>query len=620
MDDMASGTMRLLYVDDEPRLLDLCRHHLERNGNFAVETASGLEEATAKALGNDYDAIVSDYNLGGADGLELLRNVRAAGLRTPFIVFTGRGDEEVAIRALNLGADSYIRKDKDAGLLYQELEEVLAREAGRYRAERLRSVELDLLKLLSAGEGLQAVLDSMVAIAERHDPSVVCTVMLYDEEGGVLRPASGRGLGRDYWALLSEGVPIGERHGSCGTAAHTLSLASAPDIRDSPLWEPFPQVVATLLASGLRSCWSKPILSSDGRLLGTVANYGRDTGLPTDANLSVLDWLVKVAAIVIERSSLEGWFATAYDRYKDMLSINDEAIVLLDGEGGAVYANPSAVSLLEDAAVEGDGLAQMLEEQHRGRLLLIVDALRKGDKADMEVIFRLPTGRAMPCKVHLRGDCIDGAEWKVNMVIEELAPRGQTVDEAWSGFGGFASMEGALGRISRLFSSDEGFDESVDKALAVLGKLSGADRTYLFLRSDDGEVMRNTHEWCAEGVESMMHLLQNERVDEIVWWMERLEQDGVIEIPDVSSMPPEAGREKSTLDMQGIKSLYVLPLEVNGELQGFIGFDDVESIGDWSVEDKRLLRIGADIIASTVALEKAETELRGLVREGGGRQ
>ncbi len=614
MSGQSSGKVKLLYVDDEPHLLEMCRTYFERNGGMAVDTASGAAEALELARRNDYHAIISDYQMDGADGLQLLKDIRSSGDRTPFIIFTGKGGEDVAIRALNLGADFYIRKDSDVQQLYGELEDVLLRQVERYQEERLRSVELDLLKLLGGDGATQTVLDSIVSIAEEHDPSIVCTVMLYDEEENVLRLISGPGLDERYRALLREGFPVGGRHGSCGTAAHTLSLVSVPDIGESPLWQPYPEVLGAVVSSGLRSCWSKPVISADGRLLGTIANYGRAPGPPTEANISVLDWLVRVAAIAIERHSLEDWFAKAYERYKEMLANSNEATVLLDDDARAVYANPKAEELLDDG-LEGKDFSMLLEPLYKERLTTIVKALGKGDNADMEAPFLLRSGRALPCKVSLRGDRIEGAEWSVNAVIKDCPSKVQTIDEAWDGIEGPADLEAAMGRMSRLFSAGEDFDVSVDKALAILGKLSGASRTYLFLLNDDGEVMRNSHEWCAQGVEPQKHRLQNERVDEIVWWIDRLEKDGVIEIPDVSEMPPEAERERKILELQGIKSLYVLPVEIAGSVVGFIGFDDVDNVGDRSAADKRLLRVGVGIIGSSVALERAERELRAMMAD-----
>jgi DNA-binding response OmpR family regulator len=74
-------------------------------GQFQVDIASSVNEAIGKMKEESYDAVVSDYQMPGKDGLSFLGELREKGNEIPFIVFTGKGREEIAIKALNLGAD-----------------------------------------------------------------------------------------------------------------------------------------------------------------------------------------------------------------------------------------------------------------------------------------------------------------------------------------------------------------------------------------------------------------------------------------------------------------------------------------------------------------------------------
>ncbi|HOI59508.1 MAG TPA: response regulator, partial [Methanoculleus sp.] len=91
---------RILYVDDEEALLDLGRMFLEREDGIAVDVTASPHEALRMIRTGRYDAVISDYQMPEMDGIELLKQVREAGSRVPFIIFTGRGREEVAIEAL----------------------------------------------------------------------------------------------------------------------------------------------------------------------------------------------------------------------------------------------------------------------------------------------------------------------------------------------------------------------------------------------------------------------------------------------------------------------------------------------------------------------------------------
>ncbi|MBP2145209.1 PAS domain S-box-containing protein [Methanofollis sp. W23] len=112
----------VLYVDDEPGLLEIGTLFLERSGTLAVETASSAAEAIEKLHSHRYDGIISDFQMPQMDGIEFLKYIRATYGDLPFILFTGRGREEVVIEALNHGADFYLQKGGDPVSQFVELE------------------------------------------------------------------------------------------------------------------------------------------------------------------------------------------------------------------------------------------------------------------------------------------------------------------------------------------------------------------------------------------------------------------------------------------------------------------------------------------------------------------
>jgi len=125
--------IQVLIIDDEPVLVDIAQRFLEKN-NFCTDSAYSADEALQKISQYPYDAIVSDYNMPEKDGIELLIQVRATYPSLPFILFTGRGREEVVIRALNEGADFYIQKGGDAKAQFMELSHKIRRAVERRNA------------------------------------------------------------------------------------------------------------------------------------------------------------------------------------------------------------------------------------------------------------------------------------------------------------------------------------------------------------------------------------------------------------------------------------------------------------------------------------------------------
>jgi PAS domain S-box-containing protein len=126
----------VLYVDDEPNLLELFRIFFEQTGEFRVETAESGQEALAELEKQEYDAVISDYRLPGMDGISLLKSIRLRGGDIPFILFTGRGCEEVAIEALNNGADFYLRKGGDPQVRFAELIQKVRQAVDKKKAEK----------------------------------------------------------------------------------------------------------------------------------------------------------------------------------------------------------------------------------------------------------------------------------------------------------------------------------------------------------------------------------------------------------------------------------------------------------------------------------------------------
>ncbi len=111
----------VLYVDDEPDLLEIGKLFLEQSGQFNVDVISSAPAALELMNTKNYYAIISDYQMPGMDGIEFLKTVRTSGNTIPFILFTGRGREDIVIRALNEGADYYLQKGGEPVSQFAEL-------------------------------------------------------------------------------------------------------------------------------------------------------------------------------------------------------------------------------------------------------------------------------------------------------------------------------------------------------------------------------------------------------------------------------------------------------------------------------------------------------------------
>jgi len=140
--------LSVLYVDDEEMLLDIGKLFLERSGDCSVDIAISARQGIEQMGKKTYDAIVSDYQMPGMDGIEFLKNIRATST-IPFILFTGKGREEVVIEAINSGADFYLQKGGDPKAQFVELKHKILQAVNRRRTEdELRKSETRYRQLI----------------------------------------------------------------------------------------------------------------------------------------------------------------------------------------------------------------------------------------------------------------------------------------------------------------------------------------------------------------------------------------------------------------------------------------------------------------------------------------
>ena len=171
----------------------------------------------------------------------------------------------------------------------------------RKRADTLRNGQAQILEMIALSEPLGEVLDRLMRLVESQLDGIFGSVLLLDEDGQHLRHGAAPSLAEAYTKAI-DGVRIGPKVGSCGTAVYRRAPVIVSDIMSDPLWEDYRELVAVF---GYRSCWSTPILSHQGTVLGVFAMYSMSVREPTATETRLIDMTTRIAGIAIERKRAE---------------------------------------------------------------------------------------------------------------------------------------------------------------------------------------------------------------------------------------------------------------------------------------------------------------------------
>jgi PAS domain S-box-containing protein len=167
----------------------------------------------------------------------------------------------------------------------------------RKQAEALRDGESRILEMIARDAPLEDILEKLVRVVEVQFAGMLCSVLLLDEDGQHVRHGAAPSLPEPYTKAI-DGLCIGPKAGSCGTAMYRREPVVVTDILQDPLWEPFRGVAEPF---GLRACWSTPILAHSGNVLGSFAMYYREPRSPSPTETRALQLATHLAGIAIER-------------------------------------------------------------------------------------------------------------------------------------------------------------------------------------------------------------------------------------------------------------------------------------------------------------------------------
>ena len=278
----------------------------------------------------------------------------------------------------------------------------------RIRAEVLRALQSQILELAIHDIPLAEALERLVlAVEEQSSAGVIGSILLLDEDGTHLRHGAAPSLPDTYNEAI-DGIGIGPDAGSCGTAAHARAPVYVADIGSDPRWKDFRELA---FSHGLRACWSTPILTGTGDVLGTFAMYYREPREPTPSDLELVDFVTRSASLVIERKQAATALRTSEERLRLVVDgATDYAILTTDPERRITSWSTGAEAIFGYSADEAIGRC--------------ADELwTPEDRAAGQPVREVATARATGCanneRWHLRAD---GRRVFLNGSVHPLPP------------------------------------------------------------------------------------------------------------------------------------------------------------------------------------------------------
>mgnify|MGYP003503092414 FL=1 len=207
--------------------------------------------------------------------------------------------------------------------------------------EAFAESQREILGMISTDCPQREILEAICHMVEAHESGALCSVLLLDREGQHLRTGAAPSLPDEYNRAI-DGAAIGPNAGSCGTAVFRRQLVVVEDVEVDPLWDAYRHLAQPF---GLRACWSFPMISHHGQILGTFAMYHRQPHAPTDEQIQRLGTAAQLAAIAIARARDRQQLQESEQRFRSLFTFTPDPVFSFDLQGRFQSMNGAGAEL-----------------------------------------------------------------------------------------------------------------------------------------------------------------------------------------------------------------------------------------------------------------------------------
>lgn len=366
-------SIAVLHVDDDSDFVDMAASFLEReNERITIETALNASDGLSRLTEDGFDCVVSDYDMPGKTGIEFLQTVRQTHPDLPFILFTGKGSEEVASDAISAGATDYLQKGgtERYALLATRIQNAVEQyrnKQRRARLERIRTVVNDINQALiraTSRQEIEAEVCDVLAGAESYPFAVFAEV---NPETLEIEPSTWAGTGEDFLThfemSVAEDAPGRQAPG--GRAFHDREISVAQNIRHDSTYEQWRELA---LDHGFEALAVVP-LEYEAELHGLLAVFAREPNAFDATEQEVLIELGDDIAHAMEAIDLRNELRSEKERFRLLAESASDAIVMIDIDSRVRFANSAVEDIFGYAPDElvDEPLTKLMPERYRDR-------------------------------------------------------------------------------------------------------------------------------------------------------------------------------------------------------------------------------------------------------------
>ena len=319
--------------------------------------------------------------------------------------------------------------------------------------------------------------------------------------------------------------------------------------------------------------------------------------------------IIGISHNITNRKKAEREIQENADKYQSIFNSFLDLFYRSDLKGNILVVSPSVYKLagyLPEELIGKTVDAVYADPESRNKMIELL--LTNGSVNDFENVLIKKDGSRVPVSINSRlitGP--DGIPEFIEGSIRDISER----KEAEEKLADLLQQQNLITQVAAEFINIplDNSDEAVTRLLSLIGAKNTVDRVYIFTYDFASDTMSNTHEWCARGVTPQKDHLQMIPLESYSSWVQTHQRSEMLIVPDVTKLEKEDVYRKM-LEPQGIKTLITVPMVLEEECLGFVGFDSVKTVKKWSKEEVTLLQLVADLLCNVTDRKRTEQALK----------